>query len=142
MPRKSHKHLRLVGECFEYTGSRDDSGYGLIKFEGKTQRTHRVIWTLINGAIPEGMMVLHKCDNPPCCNPDHLFLGTQDDNMKDMVSKGRQANQSGEKNGNNVLNKETVEKIRSEKGTLISVASKYGIGKSTVSLIRRREYWA
>jgi hypothetical protein len=141
-PLNVYKHIRLVGECFEFTGSKDESGYGLIRFKGKVQRTHRVIWIIKNGPIPKGMMVLHKCDNPPCCNPEHLFLGSQDDNMKDMVSKGRQADQSGERNGNSFLTKEVIKNIRKENGTLVSVAKKFGIGKSTVSLIRRGEYWA
>ncbi len=64
-------------------------GYGKIKVEGKTKRAHRVSWEEFNGQIPEGMCVLHNCDVPACVNPEHLFLGTQADNMRDMKQKSR-----------------------------------------------------
>lgn len=60
-----------------------------IRRNGRTYLTHRLTWEWANGPIPEGMNVCHKCDNPPCCNPDHLFLGTQRDNIRDCVVKGR-----------------------------------------------------
>lgn len=73
------------------------SGYGKIRINKKVNLVHRLSYEEYVGDIPEGMFVCHTCDNPPCFNPDHLFVGTPDDNMKDMVSKGRQA--LGEKNG-------------------------------------------
>jgi len=86
--------------CLEWTGGTTKDGYGLIRVESKVRYTHRVAWTLKRGPIPPGIKVLHHCDNPPCCEteptegyPDgHLFLGTQFDNMADMVAKGRQVN--------------------------------------------------
>ncbi len=66
-------------------------GYGHIKVKGKTKKTHRVAWELAYGPIPEGLFVLHHCDVPPCANPDHLFLGTHTDNMRDMIAKGRRS---------------------------------------------------
>lgn len=68
-----------------------NNGYGCIKFEGKTQQAHRVSWKLRHGEIPAGMLVLHRCDIPLCVNPEHLFLGTQSDNMRDCRDKGRLA---------------------------------------------------
>lgn len=76
-------------ECWEWLGTRDDRGYGKIIIKGVRHKGHRLSWVVHNGSIPDGLNVLHKCDNPPCVNPHHLFLGTQRDNIMDMVSKGR-----------------------------------------------------
>jgi HNH endonuclease len=77
-----------TGECWRWTGHRSNLGYGV--FNTKTQsKAHRASWELHRGQIPSGMMVLHKCDVRDCVNPDHLFLGTQTDNMRDMAKKGR-----------------------------------------------------
>jgi len=83
--------------CREWVGYTNDDGYGKIGVNGKRIRTHRLVWELANGPIPDGLHVLHPCDNPPCCQTDptegypegHLFLGTQADNGADMASKGR-----------------------------------------------------
>lgn len=79
------------GDCWEWRGRHDEKGYGRIGFEGRLQRADRVAWLLSFGEIPEGMCVLHRCDNPACCNPDHLFLGSQADNVADRDAKGRGA---------------------------------------------------
>lgn len=76
-------------ECWEWTGTRPSNRYGQIVAHGKKTPAHRVAWMLYRGPIPEGMYVLHKCDNMGCVNPAHLFLGTLSDNMQDMVAKGR-----------------------------------------------------
>lgn len=77
--------------CGLWTGSLDKDGYPLIKWRGKTTRVTRLVWTLLRGPIPDGLQVLHRCDNPPCANVNHFFLGTDADNHADCVSKGRQA---------------------------------------------------
>lgn len=79
------------GKCWEWQASRLRSGYGMIGSGGRGRPllAHRVAWEIANGAIPEGMVVCHKCDNPACCNPAHLFVGAQSDNVRDMISKGR-----------------------------------------------------
>lgn len=79
--------------CREWMGPRLPSGYGRLSRDGQRWYVHRWVWTLANGPIPEGMQVCHRCDNPPCFRLDHLFLGTQLDNMHDKVSKGRHNNQ-------------------------------------------------
>ena len=76
--------------CIEFMSMRNEKGYGLISYKNKPRRTHRAIWEHHNGPIPEGMLICHKCDNPPCVNIDHLFLGTAQDNTNDMIKKGRQ----------------------------------------------------
>ncbi len=79
------------GGCLEWQRATRTGGYGIIWVgeERRSVSTHRLAWELANGPIPDGMYVCHKCDNPPCCNPDHLFLGTAKDNAYDMISKGR-----------------------------------------------------
>lgn len=84
--------LEKRGECLEFTGYRDDNGYGIIGVGGRAGRlrlVHRVVYTAIKGPIPEGAEVMHECDNPPCCNIAHLRIGTHWENMQDMIKKGR-----------------------------------------------------
>lgn len=81
--------IKVSGECWEWQGYRIDKGYGRLRHEGGKKLAHRVSYEAFVGAIPDGMCVLHKCDNPPCVNPDHLFLGTNLDNVKDCINKGR-----------------------------------------------------
>ena len=80
-----------TGECWLWTGKAHLSfGYGHLSFHGRTTSSHRVAWELTYGPIPDGMTVMHSvCDNPPCCRPDHLKLGTNADNLKEMWAKGR-----------------------------------------------------
>lgn len=81
--------------CFEWIGCKNERGYGVIHLDNKNTYTHRVSWILTNGPILNGMFVLHRCDNPSCVNPDHLFLGTPKDNIQDMFSKGRDMHTKG-----------------------------------------------
>jgi len=76
-------------ECWEWTGFKRDTGYGHINIDGFMMRAHRFSWTINYGPIPEGLLVCHKCDNPGCVRPDHLFLGTIQDNMTDKKIKKR-----------------------------------------------------
>ena len=84
------RRLKVMNSgCQEWTGATARKGYGQIRVDHKTVQTHRLAWELANGPIPDGMLVCHTCDNPPCCNVAHLWLGTNDENMADMVGKGR-----------------------------------------------------
>lgn len=82
-------HCPELGACWEWQGRINVRGYGAFSIKGKTVQAHRFSWQLVNGAIPGDLWVLHKCDNRLCLNPDHLFLGTNSDNIRDAIAKGR-----------------------------------------------------
>ena len=126
-------------ECWEWSGHRHRQGYGFLKVDGTSKLGHRISWEIHYSAIPVGKMVLHRCDNPPCCNPTHLFLGTQKDNMIDCSAKGRLC--CGEKNVLSRLTSEVVTRIRSAKGTYREIAKLFGTASSNVSVIKNRQGW-
>ncbi len=110
---------------------------------GSAQYAHRISWTIANGLIADGMYVLHKCDNPPCVRPDHLFIGSHAENMSDMVSKGRQ--HRGVNTGGVVLNDATVGEIlrKYSKGdtSALALASAYCVQEATVRAIINGLTW-
>lgn len=85
--------------CWNWTASLGTKGYGHIKVGGKMLRSHRLSWEIRNGPIPNGLRVCHSCDNRRCCNPSHLWLGTDADNIRDRDAKGRQTTPRGDRNG-------------------------------------------
>lgn len=82
--------------CWPWQASVNKAGYGWFRWEHRSQLAHRLAYAITFGEIPEGMYICHRCDNPPCCNPDHLWLGTHADNQRDKVAKGRQSRISGD----------------------------------------------
>lgn len=129
-------------ECWPWTGSRiTGGGYGRLR-RGRRDKhllTHRLAWELTNGPIPEGLRVCHHCDNPPCCNPAHLFLGTDADNSRDMVSKDRHAR--GQRNHFAKLTEECVRQIRAAEGTLTAIGARFGCSPVTVRDIKHGKTW-
>ena len=125
--------------CLIWTGSLLSDGYGQIAVNGKMMRAHRFSWEESNGPIPEGIYVLHTCDNRVCVNPDHLFLGTQQDNMDDMVRKGRQS--KGELNGGAKLTEAGIKLIRGDSRSLSKIADDYGVVKSHICNIQNFKIW-
>ena len=100
-------------ECWEYQGFLNHDGYGQITDEErKTRRVHRLMYEAYCEPLAKGQVVRHTCDNPACCNPHHLTLGTQYDNVRDCVERGRFPNRAGEANGRAKINKQTVLDIR------------------------------
>ena len=120
----------------------DAQGYGLAWHNGKTQLAHRVAWANANGPIPVGMCVLHKCDNPSCVNPDHLFIGTRGQNNTDRAAKNRNADNSGEKHPLAKLTEKQVFAIRNDHRKQTVIAAEYRVDPSAISNIKRRRNWA
>jgi hypothetical protein len=157
-------HPALNSRCLLWTGVVDQRGYGSIGDQGRNPRAHRVAWQLTHGPIPAGehygtTCVCHRCDNPSCANPDHLFLRTQADNSADMVAKGRAGYQRdpegwsracklppvrGERNPNSKLTAEAVREIRAKHATGEKsgmLAREYGVSRDTIGLVVRRKLW-
>jgi len=131
-------------ECWEWTGSRHGKGYGMVGVGSRiVDKAHRVSWRMHNGLIPEGMHVLHHCDNPPCVNPAHLFIGTNDDNVRDKIAKGRQRVPCGEAHGNAKLTERDVIEIRLLSDVPVKeIAARFSISGCTVRRVRNRTAWA
>lgn len=116
----SSRRLRYVSKdprtgCWNWTGSFQSGGYGEISVRGRKLRAHRYFWEDANGPIPAGLIVCHRCDNPKCVNPEHLFLGTHRDNCEDKVSKGRASAGKLERHGHAKLTVASVEEMRAQK---------------------------
>lgn len=130
--------------CILWAGCCNTRGYGIISGQQKVLMAHRVSFALLVGPIGE-LFVLHRCDNPPCINPSHLFLGTHRDNQEDKVKKGRNAHLKGVDNGCSKITEEQVKGIRrcySEGETLQALADKNGLSKSTVHQIIKYKSWS
>lgn len=133
-----------IRRCWEWTGARHGFGYGTIYYLGKYHPAHRISWYLASGNFPDDSLVLHKCDNAACVNPNHLYLGTHRDNARDMCLRNRQNNALGSKHGQSTLTEEIVLDIRQRyiSGECQrSIARIYGIDQSNVSYIVRRKTW-
>ena len=126
---------KLENGCWKWTGAKTHHGYAQVAWGGKSKMLHRVMMEFVSGPLPDGLNVCHHCDNPLCVRPDHLFLGTQKDNLADMTAKGRRVStlSRAEKNGGAVLSWKEVREIR----------AKYAAGRPTADIAREhnRHYY-
>ena len=116
-------------------------GYGRIKHNEKTSGAHRVSWEIHNGPIPKNLLVLHKCDVHACVNPDHLFLGTYQQNTQDMISKKRHNTPQGERHWKAKLTEKDVLNIYKDSRQNCDLAKIYGVHHSIISKIKHRRIW-
>jgi len=148
----NHVLIGAPDDCWEWQSGRFTTGYGVVNLpNGHQAHASRVAYILTNGDIPDALKVCHKCDNPPCCNPAHLFTGTQAENLADMRRKGRQGKpgykpgmQVGEKNNSSKLSWEKVAQIRrllAEGQTYKEVAEAFGVSRPLISLINTNKLW-
>jgi hypothetical protein len=131
--------------CWEWFGKTNRKGYGTIRWDGMEIAAHRASWLLHGGSIPKGQHVLHTCDLPWCVNPGHLYLGTNDDNIRDKVKRGRSAEVCGEDNGSAGLTRAQVDEIRSlyweQDIYQRDIADQFSISQSQVSRIVNSKRW-
>jgi len=144
---KFWSHVDKSGECWEWVGSKDGGGYGCFGSSLSTERkAHRLAWMIITGRkIPNGLHVLHHCDNPACVKIEHLFLGKNVDNVRDKMKKGRFKHLNGEQNGRCKLTKNDVLKIRELHGSGTSyrqLCGQFNVGMTQIGRIVRRESWS
>lgn len=156
------KKVRKTGpdDCWEWVGWRQKKAAGRLPYgmwrPSPTQKStplkaHRVAWTLINGPIPNGLCVCHRCDNPACCNPSHLWLGTASDNNKDRDGKGRTVPPQrvcdhgkfsrGSKHGMSKLTEDDILAILADNRPQTVIAAAYGVHSSNINHIKRGRTW-
>jgi hypothetical protein len=131
--------------CFDWVGCKNSTGYGTMS-RGKEGglMAHRVSYEMVKGPIPEGMVVMHSCDNPACVNPDHLSVGTQADNLADMHRKGRREYSRGSAHKGAILADTDIPFIRSLAGVFSQrkLAALYGVSRSAICGIQSRRKWS
>lgn len=134
-------------DCWDWRAAKAvRGGYGIMSFSGKPMRANRISWIVFRGEIPDGMQVCHACDNPPCCNPEHLFLGSAKENAADMISKGRQKPTRGTDHPMSKLSGDQVGEIV-VKGIVDKIGTRelgrqYGVSYETVAWILKGKRYA
>lgn len=146
------RHVRKSDGCWEWTGSTNDSGYGQFKVDKWPVKAHRFSWLLHFGSIPGDLLVCHHCDNPPCVRPDHLFLGSVDNNNHDKMRKGRQLHGAhgvvdpARLKGRRKLSDEQVREIRRRyaagQGSTRLLAVEYAVAHTTIVRVVARKHFA
>lgn len=145
LERFTEKYDVDITGCWIWNGSRNKDGYGQIGINNKIYSAHRLSYELLKTTIPEGLFICHTCDNPSCVNPDHLFTGTHQDNMDDMVAKGRSPKQRGEDASSTVLTEEQAQYIldfNHYHGSLTILAERFGVDVSTIFYVKNGKSWS
>ena len=152
--------LKVEGECWTWQGTCDDNGYGRLQTKGaRNRKAHRLAFDLFFADVPADRCMLHRCDNPPCCNPAHLYVGTQKDNAADREARGRGNHATGARNGRTTHPDATARGERNSHATLTTadvlsirrrtiegerqhtLAAEYGIGQTAISAIAIGRTW-
>jgi len=138
---KLTNYSEVVSEsgCQLWVNAVNRSGYGVIFYDGKSRLAHRVAWTVKHGEIPDGLCVLHRCDVRCCINTDHLFLGTNKDNVDDKVNKGRAIGFAGESNPNVKISDKDVAVIRKSSSTPVELVKLTGLSLTHIHRILKKE---
>ena len=134
--------VRKTDQCWEWIGAKARTGYGFFGVKRKMKYAHRVSYAIAKDKDPGRLFCCHKCDNTSCVNPDHLFLGTHQDNMRDMKTKGRSNPRRGVASNFCKMTEDTVREIRSADGAVPEIAKRFGVSRQAVSRIRSREAWS
>jgi len=135
------RHVVATSGCWEWTGRKDKDGYGVLTWRGKNTRAHRLSVELATGkCVTDALVVCHKCDNPGCVNPAHLFVGSVKDNATDARNKGRAF--VGRKNGRAKMTDQDVLIVRSSSEPSTALAKRFGVSRGTINRARKGETWA
>jgi hypothetical protein len=136
-------YTKKTDGCWLWIGYRDPNGYGRLHLKGTPQLAHRLAYAVRYGSIPDDRQACHKCDNPQCVNPEHIFLGSQADNNHDKIRKGRarQGHALGEEHGIAKLTEAQVREIRSNGKSDPENGRLFGVSSATVFAIRHRKTW-
>ena len=138
------KHIEMIPDgCWVWMGASYLNGYGVIRINSKSMSAHRIAWKLRNGEIPDGLCVLHRCDNNFCVNHNHLFLGTPKENTEDMIKKGRHKYipPLGEKQGLSKLKEKDIIPIRKDKRKNSLIAKDYGVSAHAIYSVKENKTW-
>ncbi len=143
-------NVRSSSECWPWQGPTDRDGYGILRIDqyfNDSARAHRLAYQWTNGNFNSDLIIRHSCDNPSCCNPNHLISGTQTDNMQDKIKRGRSNTTRGIDHPHSKLNEETVKVIKwmlkynNHRGIQMKLSKMYGVSPSTIAYIRSGRNW-
>jgi hypothetical protein len=141
-------HVTKSDGCWIWTAARDQRGYGCFRWNGRLVKAHRVAWMIERGPIGDGLHACHRCDNPPCVRPDHIFLGTASDNMRDAYTKGRLRAPDGPRGETHHKARLTAIQVVEVRSLLAGralrhreIATMYGVGRTTITAIAQGKNW-